>query len=61
MVYLLKKLFFCNIGNPQQLKQKPITFNRNVMSLVNSPHLLSDPNISKLFPEDSIKRANFYL
>ena len=25
-------IVFCNIGNPQQLGQKPITFNRNVIS-----------------------------
>jgi alanine transaminase len=25
------EIVFCNIGNPQQLEQKPITFNRNVL------------------------------
>ena len=34
------EIVFCNIGNPQQLAQKPITFNRNVLALVSAPHLL---------------------
>ena len=33
-------IVFCNIGNPQQLKQKPLTFHREVLSLVTAPHLL---------------------
>ncbi|OMJ29944.1 Alanine aminotransferase 2 [Smittium culicis] len=54
------KIVFCNIGNPQQLEQKPLTFLRQVSSLIEYPDLLKEPmlsNTKKLFPEDAIKRA----
>ncbi|KAJ3292219.1 hypothetical protein HK104_005489 [Borealophlyctis nickersoniae] len=54
----------CNIGNPQQLGQKPITFFRQVACLIEYPDLLSEENIDttrKLFPEDAIKRAESLL
>ncbi|CAG8582525.1 1068_t:CDS:2 [Paraglomus brasilianum] len=50
----------CNIGNPQQLKQKPITFFRQVASLIDYPDLLIPENQSKveaLYPIDAIERA----
>ncbi|ODV63380.1 putative alanine transaminase [Ascoidea rubescens DSM 1968] len=47
----------CNIGNPQQLDQKPLTFYRSVLSLLQSPSLLKNENISELFPADVIQRA----
>lgn len=34
------EVIFANIGNPQQLDQKPITFFRQVLSLVENPALL---------------------
>ncbi|KAJ3071838.1 hypothetical protein HDU98_004729 [Podochytrium sp. JEL0797] len=54
----------CNIGNPQQLGQKPITFFRQVSALVDFPDLLSEKNkpiTSQLFASDAIERANSYL
>lgn len=50
----------CNIGNPQQLKQKPITFFRQVAALVEYPDLLKESSLGKfptLFPADAIARA----
>ncbi|CAG8511025.1 322_t:CDS:2 [Funneliformis caledonium] len=50
----------CNIGNPQQLKQKPITFFRQVASLMEYPDLLLPENrkqIEFLYPTDAIERA----
>eukprot|EP01060_Flectonema_neradi_P016587 TRINITY_DN2320_c0_g1_i3.p1 TRINITY_DN2320_c0_g1~~TRINITY_DN2320_c0_g1_i3.p1 ORF type:complete len:502 (+),score=110.06 TRINITY_DN2320_c0_g1_i3:59-1507(+) len=47
----------CNIGNPQALLQKPITYYRQVASLVNYPWLLNDENVCKSFPADVLKRA----
>ncbi|KAI8910128.1 pyridoxal phosphate-dependent transferase [Gorgonomyces haynaldii] len=50
----------CNIGNPQQLQQKPITFFRQVASLVEYPDLMREPLISKIkdiYPPDTIQRA----
>ncbi|KAG0209373.1 hypothetical protein BGX28_010361 [Mortierella sp. GBA30] len=54
----------CNIGNPQALNQKPITFFRQVASLVEYPDLLKDENAeltSKLYPSDAIARARLLL
>jgi alanine transaminase len=56
-----KKVVMCNIGNPQALGQKPITFFRQVLALTEYPALLDDPNASKAFPKDAIARARKYL
>ncbi len=58
------EIISCNIGNPQNLGQKPITFFREVMALVTMPSLLSkanEPHTSKLFAPDAIARANLIL
>ncbi|KAJ2783081.1 alanine transaminase [Coemansia javaensis] len=50
----------CNIGNPQQLKQKPLTFLRQVSALMEYSELLAPERIEQtraLFPEDAIARA----
>ncbi|KAG8629295.1 hypothetical protein KVT40_003160 [Elsinoe batatas] len=49
-----------NIGNPQQLDQKPITFFRQVTSLLENPQLLSKTDVLKSalgYPQDVIDRA----
>lgn len=56
-----KKIIYCNIGNPQALKQKPLTFLRQVLSLVEYPELLDKPETAKLFPADVITRAKLIL
>ncbi|CAG8545973.1 1232_t:CDS:2 [Paraglomus occultum] len=58
--FTFKKVVNCNIGNPQQLEQKPITFFRQVASLIDYPDLLLPENQSKveaLYPPDAIERA----
>lgn len=53
-----------NIGNPQQLDQKPITFFRQVLSLVENPLLLEheDVLLSKLgYQKDVVERARWLL
>ncbi|CAG8468035.1 9690_t:CDS:2 [Ambispora leptoticha] len=58
--YAFKNIVHCNIGNPQQLNQKPITFFRQVASLTQYPDLLLPENRSKieaLYPRDAIERA----
>ncbi|KAG0172783.1 hypothetical protein DFQ28_002943 [Apophysomyces sp. BC1034] len=50
----------CNIGNPQQLNQKPITFFRQVASLCENTDLLEadkEPIVSQLYPADALARA----
>lgn len=57
-------VIFANIGNPQQLDQKPITFFRQVISLVQYPNLLEESNaeiVKQLFPEDALERAKWLL
>ncbi|ORX77647.1 PLP-dependent transferase [Basidiobolus meristosporus CBS 931.73] len=49
-----------NIGDPQLLKQKPISFFRQVSSLIENPDLLLDKNLEQvkiLYPRDVIDRA----
>jgi alanine transaminase len=52
---------FCNIGNPHELGQAPLTFNRQVLSLVTYPALLDEPAIVAHFPPDAVARARAYL
>ncbi|GAA5853087.1 hypothetical protein JCM8547_000197 [Rhodosporidiobolus lusitaniae] len=47
----------CNIGNPQQLDQKPLTFLRQISALTEYPDLIDHPASSQIFPQDAIKRA----
>ena len=52
-----KKIIYCNIGNPQALKQKPMTYIRQVLSLLEYPDLMEKPEAEKIFPKDIIKKA----
>ncbi|KAF7545448.1 hypothetical protein G7Z17_g9162 [Cylindrodendrum hubeiense] len=59
-----KQVISANIGNPQQLDQKPITFFRQVASLLENPQLLEkeDALINALgYKTDVIERAKFLL
>ncbi|MCI0473197.1 MAG: aminotransferase class I/II-fold pyridoxal phosphate-dependent enzyme [Ignavibacteria bacterium] len=56
-----KKIIYCNIGNPQALKQKPLTYIRQVLALIEYPDLISSPEALKLFPADLIARAKMIL
>ncbi|KAK4105214.1 PLP-dependent transferase [Parathielavia hyrcaniae] len=40
-----KQVISANIGNPQQLDQKPITFFRQVLSILENPTLLNKPDV----------------
>ena len=58
------KVISANIGNPQQLDQKPITFFRQVLSLLEYPPLLEheDVLLNQLgYKEDVIERAKWLL
>lgn len=39
------KVVYCNIGNPQSLAQKPVTFFREVLALLDAPHLIDNPAV----------------
>ncbi len=56
-----RKVIYCNIGNPQALKQKPLTYLRQILSLVEYPDLLNDQSALKVFPKDVVKKAKSIL
>lgn len=47
------KIINANIGNPQQLEQKPLTWYRQVLSILQYPQIIDDVP----FPKDVISRA----
>ncbi|EER41400.1 alanine transaminase [Histoplasma capsulatum H143] len=54
------KVIFANIGNPQQLDQKPITFFRQVLSILEYPALLDNEEALRTsfgYKQDVIDRA----
>lgn len=54
------KIIFCNIGNPQQLGQKAVTYLRQVLSLIEWPELVE--RVPKgTFPEDVMIRARLII
>lgn len=59
-----KQVISANIGNPQQLDQKPITFFRQVLSLLENPMLLEheDVLVNQLgYKTDVLQRAKTLL
>jgi len=50
----------CNIGNPQELGQKPLSFPRQVLSLLTCPQLLDNPAVRSQMPSDVTERALRY-
>jgi alanine transaminase len=53
------EVIFANIGNPQQLDQRPLTFFRQVASLLENPALLEhgDALAGLGYPSDAVERA----
>ena len=52
-----KEITECNIGNPQVFGQSPFTFNRQVLSAVVNPELVS----TNVYHKDVLKRADSYM
>lgn len=57
----MQEIIYCNIGNPQQLHQKPISFFRQVLALCQYPDLIHNPVTAATFPKDAVARAKTYL
>ena len=57
----IKKVLECNIGNPQAVGQQPLSYGRQVQSLLAYPALLDTPGADKLFAPDAMARARQYL
>ncbi|CAI5758864.1 unnamed protein product [Candida verbasci] len=53
-----QKIVNANIGNPQQLDQQPLTWYRQVLSILQYPELL---NQKEIFPKDVRERAKILL
>ncbi len=56
-----RKVIYCNIGNPQALKQKPLSYIRQTISLLEYPELLNHPETLRLYPADIVDRARMIL
>jgi len=56
-----KKIIYCNIGNPQALRQPPLTYLRQLLCLLEYPELLGDATIVARFPKDLVDRARSVL
>jgi len=56
-----RKIIYCNVGNPQALKQKPLTYIRQVMSLLEYPALLENREACSLFSPDIVRKAKTIL
>lgn len=52
-----RQITYCNIGNPQALRQSPLTFIRQILSLLEYPELLDDDR----FPSDIRDRVRLIL
>jgi aspartate/methionine/tyrosine aminotransferase len=55
-----RRIIYCNIGNPQSLGQRPLTFVRQVLSIAEYPALLDGP-AAAAFPEDAREAARHAL
>ena len=57
--YPFDKIIYTNIGNPHSIQQKPLTWPRQVLALVDLPEEVGvdHPDVHKLFPADAIRRA----
>ena len=53
------KIVYTNIGNPQSVGQKPLTWPRQVTALVDLPDSvgIDHPSAETMFPSDAIQRA----
>ena len=56
-----RRIIYCNIGNPQALKQRPLTFLRQFLSLSEYPELLDHPEVLALYPQDIVDRVRLFL
>lgn len=66
-----RKIIYCNIGNPQALKQKPLTYLRQILCLVEYPQLLNFKSVrsgnarydqpQNNFPKDIVEKAKVIL
>jgi len=57
-----RKIIYCNIGNPLAFPaQRPLTYLRQVLSLLEYPALLDDAAVARHFPADVVRRVRAIL
>jgi aspartate/methionine/tyrosine aminotransferase len=56
-----KKIIYCNIGNPQALGQRPLTYLRQILSLIEYPELMKQQATDVLYPKDVLAKAQSIL
>ncbi len=56
-----RKIIYCNIGNPQALKQRPLSYIRQTLSLLEYPELMNQPDANRIFPRDIVEKAKSIL
>ncbi len=56
-----RKIVYCNIGNPQAFAQRPVSFLRQLLSLLEHPDLLQRPGVLREYPADVVERARAFL
>jgi alanine transaminase len=56
-----KELVPCNIGNPQAVGDTPVTYHRQLMSLLGNPELVNAPASADVYPKDVMDRAKEFL
>ena len=54
-----REIIYCNIGNPQALEQKPLTYVRQTLALTQYPELIQ--TAAHLFPADVVESAKAVL
>jgi aspartate/methionine/tyrosine aminotransferase len=54
-----REIIYCNIGNPQSLGQKALTWNRQILALCEYPELME--RASEIFPPDVVETAKAIL
>ncbi|KAL7720829.1 Alanine aminotransferase [Entamoeba marina] len=57
--YPFDEVVYCNIGNPQKFNQRPLTYIRQVLSLVEFPDLLETH--ADWFPADIVNHAKYII
>ncbi len=57
-----RKIIYCNLGNPLAFPaQRPLSYLRQLLSLVEYPALLDDPAVTSRFPGDVVRKARAIL
>ena len=56
-----RRIIYCNIGNPLAFAQKPITYLRQILALMEYPALLDDTDAAKHFPRDVVAKVRSIL